>query len=446
MSSGRLPRPATGPRPINDYFRVTKPASRNQPTFNTTKTSQLSFRPATLNLRHAEAVDLTAVGPNQPNLEVYRPLARGHLSLPRPRPVHSVPEREFRSFRAVPEVTPKFLALCINFNVPTPPEHYRYRYLDAPARIPIQLHTGDPKSCLDFLTVHGQALPRIVALVLRIRHTQDPAQWIALLKLFVQGARNLQYLDVFFAPPAERGSFPRCGPNPWCENEAFLAVCGNLAVNINTKALGKLKVGGMFTDSFASYMKLRLSGNKLSFYMPPGWEKPRPIVFFTSAEDCENNAGIVTLWKGFVWKVDVAEPSGLFQFLEKNPSFGDRIGELNVRIYDEEGVQAWTELFSRLGKEAGMLENASIYWDQLSRETRGKDVNVLSVDEGMSESLASIRVKYSLTLVGLYAPLLVSILEERTGMVGQKMMNGNHVLTHQLPPHNDYYGSQRKGS
>lgn len=324
-----------------------------------------------------------------------------------------------------------FTALCINFNVPTPPDHYQTRYIDASAILPIQLYTGDPKTCLDFLTANPPALPRTVALVLRIRHTQDPAQWIALLKLFIQDGKNLQYLDVLFAPPAERGSFPRCGANPWCENETVLAVLVTLAENINKKALGRLRIGGLLTDSFVSYMKLRLGEHKVSFYLPPGWEKPRPVVFFSSAEDCEKNAGIAGLWSGFVWKVDVAEPTGLSRFLDENRGFGDHIDELSVRIYDEESAQDWTELLHRLGRETTKFDNVRVYWDQLSREARQEDINVLSVDGGLIEGLASLKVKYSLVLVGLYAPLLVSLLEEKTRMIGRKMPDGNHVLRYQ---------------
>lgn len=202
-------------------------------------------------------------------------------------------------------------------------------------------------------------------------------------------------------------------------------------MKIDSKALGQMRLGGLFTDSFASYMRLRLGENKVSFYLPPGWEKPGPIIFFSGVEDCEKNAGIAGLWSGFVWKVDFAEPTGFSIFLKKNPSFGNRIDELSVRIYDEEGGQDWIDLFQRLGKEARKLDNVRVYWDQLSRETGHADINVLSVDDGIIEGLASIKVKYGLALVGLYAPLLVPSLEEKTGMVGRKMPDGNHVLRHQ---------------
>lgn len=210
-----------------------------------------------------------------------------------------------------------------------------------------------------------------------------------------------------------------------------LVVLGTLATHVNEKVLGKVRIGGLFTDLFASHMKLRLGEDKVSFYLPPGWEKPRPIVFFSSAEDCEKNAGIARLWSGFVWKVDVAEPTGLSRLLDENPDFGNRIDELSVRIYDEESAQDWTELFHRLGRIATRLINVRVYWDQLSRETRGEDINILSVDEGIIHGLASLKVKYSLALVGLYAPLLALSLEEKTGMAGRKMQDGNHVLRYQ---------------
>lgn len=202
-------------------------------------------------------------------------------------------------------------------------------------------------------------------------------------------------------------------------------------MKVDSKALGKMRMGGLFTDTFASYMKLRLGENKVAFYLPPGWEKPRPVVFFSGVEDCEKNVGIASLWSAFVWKVDVAEPTGLSKFLEKNPSFGNRVNELSVRIYDEEGGKDWIDLFQQLGKEARNLDNVRVCWDQLSRETGQADINVLSVDGGIIEGLASIKVKHSLVLVGLYAPLLASSLEEKTGVVGRKMPNGNHVLRHQ---------------
>ncbi|KAE9983090.1 hypothetical protein EG328_010327 [Venturia inaequalis] len=399
-------------------------------TISGAKASQISFGQVALDQRPIEAIDLTEVGPKRQDLPLYRSPARGKLTLSKPWPVQTVTGRRDPADILVSEETPKFLALCINFNVPTPLYHYQSRYLSAPARIPIQLHTGDPRACFDFLTGNPTALPRIIALVLCIRHSQDPAHWMVLFNLFIRNGKNLQYLDVFFAPPAERGSFPRCGANPWCEHEVVLAVLETLAMNVIGKDLGKVKIGGLFTDLLASYMKLRLGEGKVSFYLPPGWEKPRPVVFFSSAEDCEKNAGIAGLSSGFVWKVDVAEPTGLSRFLEEHPNFGDRIDELSIRIYEEEGVQDWIDLFHALGRQATRLDNVRIYWDQLARATRGVNINVLSVDEGIIEGLASIKVRYSLGFVGMYAPLLVSSLEEKTGMVGRRMQDENHVLSH----------------
>ncbi|TID17067.1 hypothetical protein E6O75_ATG09833 [Venturia nashicola] len=431
MSPNQRPALSTGPRPINNYFRVIKTPSGHRSSFGKTKSSRLSFGQVTLNQRPVEAIDLTEVGPERQDSVSYCSSARGQLSLSQPLLVQNVATRRDGPEVVVAEEVPKFLALCINFNVPTPPDHYQTRYSTAPNRLPIQLHTGDPKSCFDFITANPPALLRTVALVLHIRHTQDPAHWMVFLDLFIQSGKNLQYLDIFFAPPAERGSFPACGANPWCENEIVLAGLGMLATNVNGKALGKVRIGGLFTDLLASYMKLRLGEDKVSFYIPPAWEKPRPIVFFSSAEACEKNARIAGLWRGFVWKVDVSEPTGLSRFLEDNPNFGNRIDELSIRVYDEESAQEWIELFHRLGREATWLENLRIYWDQLSRETPGEDINVLSVDKGIIGGLASIKVKHSLVLVGLYAPLLVLSLEEKTGLVGRKMQDGNHVLKHQ---------------
>lgn len=254
----------------------------------------------------------------------------------------------------------------------------------------------------------------------------------------------MQYLDLFWASPAERGSFPRCGPNPWCEKEEFLAVLGELIEKVNEKTCGVVRIGGLFTDAFASYLKLRLGDYKVGFYLPDGWEKPVPIVFFSTVEDLEKNDKIAGLWNGFIWKVDVAEPTGFSKFLERYPFLGARIDELSIRIYDEEGVQDWVELFQRLGREATRLAKVSMYWDQLSRETTGDVANVLSRDEGIIDGLACIKVKHGFDLVGKYAVLLVSFLEEKMLMVGRKMADGNHELRHQrIGRENEGFGVER---
>lgn len=102
-------RPRPGPRPINNLFRVTKPASRSQPNFSSAKASQLSFGQVTLNQRPVETVDLTEAGPEQRDVEIYRSPARGQLTFPRPRPVQTVTRGRDGPDLAVPEEAPKFL-------------------------------------------------------------------------------------------------------------------------------------------------------------------------------------------------------------------------------------------------------------------------------------------------------------------------------------------------
>jgi hypothetical protein len=241
----------------------------------------------------------------------------------------------------------------------------------------------------------------------------------------------VHYLDIFWTAPPDRGAFPRCGANPWCGNEDVLAGLGLIQVVPKSGTRGVVKMGGLFTDSTASFLEQKM-GRSIELYLPSWWEKPRPVVFFSIKEDDERNDKITELWSRFTWKIDVAEPTSLSKFLDEHPGFGNRFDELIIRVYDEEVAQDWIDLFNRLGREATKLGTVRIYWDQLSRDTNGADANILSRDENVLVSLASIKVNYGMEMVGKYAPLCVWVLEEKTGMVGRQMPNGNHELKHRL--------------
>jgi hypothetical protein len=294
------------------------------------------------------------------------------------------------------------------------------RFLTSPETAPIHLHIGDPERCLEFLVCYPECFGRITELTMRATHTQNPAQWMKLWKRFAWDCHQVRSLDMFWAAPTEPWSFPRCGPNPWGRDQKVLEVLGSIRVMASSRVRSPVKMGGLFTDSSAAFLKRKMGG-EIGLYLPTGYE--HPTIFFSLPEDVDRNNKILDLTSLFTFTIDVSEPTSLSKFLDKHPCCSERFNDVRIRIYDKGLAQDWIDLFKRLARKAVRLDNIRMWWDQ---DTEGS--HPFSQDEGVLESLASINFRHTMELVGQYSPLCVSYLEGKMGTTGYWNLEGNYAL------------------